>query len=340
MTPLALIDVIGFWIGIFLTLCILSFLYKDNPFYKLAEHLFVGVSLGYVIVQQFNDNLWPKLVQSFSAEMDSPWDIIKIVIPLILVLMMFTKILSRRHAWVGRFPLAFVVALFAGLQINAVVQSELGEQMKFAARSLDSTKVDLNTATPDELKALPGVTPALADRLIIEREKAPFTSIDDAVNRPGLTPMMRKDLEDQRGGLVGLDAKADVAPAQRNWFGVVSNVLLLLGLLSSLLYFYFSIAHKGAVGRVSRFGVWVLMIGFGASFGFTVQGRIALAIGRAQDIRGTFALPDDASQIQGEIVAGISALIIIVGIVFWELRQKRRDADHKRGGAPPTAAAH
>ena len=38
---------------IFLTLSIMSYLYKDNPFYKLAEHLFVGVSIGYVITQQY-----------------------------------------------------------------------------------------------------------------------------------------------------------------------------------------------------------------------------------------------------------------------------------------------
>src|SRR5262249_37679997 len=49
--PLLPIDVLGSWIGIFLTFCILSYLYKDNPFYKLAEHLFVGVSVGYAITQ-------------------------------------------------------------------------------------------------------------------------------------------------------------------------------------------------------------------------------------------------------------------------------------------------
>lgn len=339
MTPLALVDVIGFWIGIFLTLCILSFLYKDNPFYKLAEHMFVGVSLGYVIIQQFNDNLWPKLVESFEGDKSNAWGYIKIFIPLAMVLMMFTKILSKKFAWVGRFPLAFVVALFAGLQINAVVQSELGAQMKFAAQSLDSTKVDINHATPDQLKSLPGVTPQLAETLVAEREKQPFTSIDDAATRPSLTPAMKTDLEEQRGGLTGLDAKAHVEPGHRNWFGVVSNVLLLIGLLCSLLYFYFSIAHKGAVGKVSRFGVWVLMVGFGASFGFTVQGRIALAIGRAQDIRGTFALPEDAAQIQGPLVAVISAAIIIIGIVVWERRQKRRVTGGGAGGTP-AAASH
>ena len=37
----------GVWCAALLTLFIFSFLYKDNPFYKFAEHLFVGVSAGY-----------------------------------------------------------------------------------------------------------------------------------------------------------------------------------------------------------------------------------------------------------------------------------------------------
>jgi len=41
--------VIGVWIAAGLTLCVYSFLYKDNPFYKFAEHLYVGVSVGYTI---------------------------------------------------------------------------------------------------------------------------------------------------------------------------------------------------------------------------------------------------------------------------------------------------
>ena len=39
--------ILGAWIAVFLTLGIFSYLYKDNPFYKTAEHLFVGVSAGY-----------------------------------------------------------------------------------------------------------------------------------------------------------------------------------------------------------------------------------------------------------------------------------------------------
>jgi hypothetical protein len=37
-------EIMGAWLVVLLTLCIFSFLYKDNPFYKAAAHLYVGVS--------------------------------------------------------------------------------------------------------------------------------------------------------------------------------------------------------------------------------------------------------------------------------------------------------
>jgi len=39
-------ELIGNGVAAFLTLCIFSFLYKDNPFYKFAERLVAGVATG------------------------------------------------------------------------------------------------------------------------------------------------------------------------------------------------------------------------------------------------------------------------------------------------------
>lgn len=328
MSALSLFDLLGFWLGIFLTLCILSFLYKDNPFYKLAEHLFIGTSLAAVIINQFNDTIEPKLISKLGFHW---W----ILVPLVLVLLMLVKLVSKQFAWVGRYPLAFVISLYAGLQINAMAEAEVAVQIKRSAASIESYKTDLNTAEVADLTALPGISAGIAEKWAAERGAQPFTSVDDAVTRPSLTASERADLDALRGSLVGLDAKAGVAPKQTNWFGVFSNILLLLGMLASLLYFYFSLAHKGVVGKVSRFGVWILMIGFGASFGFTVQGRIALAIGRAQDIIGSTRPVQHAQQIHGPLVALASALVIIAGIVIWEMRNKARAA----AGGPPAAGA-
>ena len=325
MTELAAIDVLGAWVGIFLTISILSFLYGDNPFYKVAEHLFVGVSIGYIVVVQFKNNFYVKLERGLDV-----WD----AVPIALVAMLFAKLASRRLAWLGKFPLAFVVALSAGQSVVGLVGSDLADQMKVAASPLVVERTDLNSAGAPALSLLPGVSPHLAQKLVEERARRPFESVDDAVTRPSLTAEERADLAAERGSVVGLDARAAVREGELDGFGVASQVLLLFALLAVLLYFYFSVAHTGAIGKVSRVGVWILMIGFGASFGWTVQGRIALAIGRAQDIRGTFMSEGDAAQVHGELAALASIAIVGAGIYLWE-RRRRASAANRDGELAP-----
>ena len=60
------------------------------------------------------------------------------------------------------------------------------------------------------------------------------------------------------------------------------NIGVLVGVLACLVYFFFSVEHKGLTGRAARLGIWVLMITFGASFALTVMGRIALLSERLQ----------------------------------------------------------
>ena len=52
-------EALGIWIGAGLTLCIYSFLYKDNPFYKFAEHIYVGVSTGYLVCTAYFNAIKP-----------------------------------------------------------------------------------------------------------------------------------------------------------------------------------------------------------------------------------------------------------------------------------------
>ena len=117
--------------------------------------------------------------------------------------------------------------------------------MKAAASPLVVERTDLNTADAPRLSLLPGVSPSLAAKLIAERERRPFDSLDDAASRPSLTDAEREELDAERGFVVGLDARAAVRGGEIDWFGVASQVLLLFALLAGLLYFYFSIAHAG-----------------------------------------------------------------------------------------------
>ena len=59
-------------------------------------------------------------------------------------------------------------------------------------------------------------------------------------------------------------------------------IVLTVGLMTSLLFFFFSREHRGALGVASKTGMYFLMIGFGAGYGYTVMSRISLLIGRFQ----------------------------------------------------------
>ena len=58
------------------------------------------------------------------------------------------------------------------------------------------------------------------------------------------------------------------------------SLFAIIGTYSVLIYFFFSREQGPVTKRISRVGVWFLMISFGAAFGFTVMGRVALLIGR------------------------------------------------------------
>jgi len=60
----------------------------------------------------------------------------------------------------------------------------------------------------------------------------------------------------------------------------VNSVLVAVGVICSLFYFYATMEHRGAFRYVSRIGICFLMAAFGVSFGATVMARISLLIGR------------------------------------------------------------
>jgi hypothetical protein len=118
-----MVETIGVWIAAILTLGIFSFLYKDNPFYKFCESLFVGVSAGYWFVTTFWQVMMPKLVDNLAA---GRWIyIIAGIFGVLMLLRLFPKI-----GWLSRWSLAVVVGTTAGLYFtrylvsNGMVQTE------------------------------------------------------------------------------------------------------------------------------------------------------------------------------------------------------------------------
>ena len=81
-----------------------------------------------------------------------------------------------------------------------------------------------------------------------------------------------------------IQIKSSMLDLNASYIDVINQLIILVGVLSGLIYFFFSKEHTGVIGKISRLGVYFLMIKFGASFGFAVMGRVSLLIGRFEEL--------------------------------------------------------
>ena len=83
---------------------------------------------------------------------------------------------------------ALIAALAAPLSAQVLDPSGEPRQAQDAARpSRTAAPLNLNTATADELEALPGIGPATATRILEYRQKnGPFKKIEDLMNIKGI----------------------------------------------------------------------------------------------------------------------------------------------------------
>jgi len=159
-------EMLGAWFAAFLTLAIFSYLYDDNPFYKAAEHIFVGVSAGYWAAQAFwaqvqpnlFGRLWPKIAEGSELTiLERMWygiydfmgmiapkgyfpaggieghDQIRLsyLIPFILGIFMILRLVPK-VGWLARWALAYIVGMAAGLRFYGYLNSDVIEQAKAA----------------------------------------------------------------------------------------------------------------------------------------------------------------------------------------------------------------
>jgi hypothetical protein len=107
-----------------LTLMVLSYLIGDNPAFRVAIYLFIGVSAGYAAAIAWNQVLKPRL---FLPLLEGGWTNLLLLIPLILGLLLFTK-LSPRLSWLGSPPLALIVGVGAAVVVGGSVLGTLFPQ--------------------------------------------------------------------------------------------------------------------------------------------------------------------------------------------------------------------
>ncbi len=194
---------IGVWIAALLTLGIFSFLYKDNPAYKMCEHLFVGISAGYYVVLMYFSVVKPNLLDPLTQDFAHSRHFL-LLIPLALGILLFSRFFPKGD-WLSRWSIALILGVYPALRITGFGQGDFVEQI--------------------------------------------------------------------HGTILPLWVANNLGATIGNW-------ILIVGLLTTLVFFFFSKEHKGPLGGAAKVGIYFLMVSFGASYGYTVMARISLLIGR------------------------------------------------------------
>ncbi len=189
-------ETVGIWMGVFFTLSIMSFLYKDNPLYKLAEHIYIGLSAGYWLIYVMFFDIKPMLIDAWMK--NTGFNRYVLLFPALLGLLMLSRMIPR-IAHFSRVSIAFTMGIAAGLGLTGAIHG-----------------------------------------MILPQVKATMMPLND-----------------------------------------INNVIIIVGVICTVIYFYFSKEHTGVTGWAAKVGIIYVMIALGAAFGYTVMARISLLIGRA-----------------------------------------------------------
>jgi len=264
-------QIIGIWIAVGLTLAMLSFLYRDNPFFKFAEHLYLGISNGYYIVYVWQNvvkpelfgRIMPRVIFNATAQPELYAQDPKYyyIIPGLLGLFLLMRMIPATSWW-SRWSLAFYIGWGSGVAI-----------------------------------------PKYLTEYILAQAISTFSPLMGPVS----------------GVIAGSAAAAAATGQQAPFSAYINNWLLFLGVLAALVYFFFSVEHKGTIGTISKIGIWTLMLAFGASFGSTVMARVSLFIGRAR-----FLIEDGGSKMYGYPFWIQLALIVLIASIVLSINAMTR----------------
>lgn len=201
---------LGNWLAALVTLMLFSILYKENPLYRIAEHLYVGASAAHGIITTWNNTIKPAITSMPTK--GTWWEIIPMAVGLLIYFNMY-----RPYAWIARIPMGFWIGYNAALVLSA-------------------------------------------------RQVIPFLNQMTSAIKP---------LVAMKDGVFNLTQS-------------INNILFVSIVLGVLIYFFFTVEHKGIFKYAANYGRLAIMIGFGASFGNTVMARISLLIGRLTFLFGNW----------------------------------------------------
>lgn len=128
MNPgLPMSELIGGALGFFFTLAILSYIFGENPLFRFALHVFIGVSAGYIGLITIHEVISPRFVSTLQTKDTLALSII--VVPLILFLFLVMK-LSTRTSAIGNIGVGYMLGVGVGTAVGSAVTGTLIPQVQ------------------------------------------------------------------------------------------------------------------------------------------------------------------------------------------------------------------
>jgi len=190
--------VFGVWIAAILTLAAVSYLWKENPAFRYAEHIFIGVAAGHALVMGVQSVRNLSLVPLTSVKTDGVTKLLALV-SIIMGLLLYARFFKNGKLLTS-LPVGILLGTGAGLSLGGTIISQSVAQIR-------ATIVPLNS---------------------------------------------------------------------------IDNIILVVGTLATMFYFFYSAPKSQVVAKASTIGRYLMMVAFGAAYGNTVMGRVALLAGRLQ----------------------------------------------------------
>lgn len=175
------------WLGAFCVLAIYSYLFRDNPVYRLMMQIFIGINVGYAVVVQWKDILYPLWWMPMMDGIDallgqgrgSPYGALWILVGCLGLLWYFQ--LSRRYLWLSRIVIGITVGIGAGFTFKSL----FGQNLPQVVDSFRPLGPSVIAVQPRRLFALPpsSVPPLLDEPLLVVASERRATAIETLEGR-------------------------------------------------------------------------------------------------------------------------------------------------------------
>ncbi len=127
-------ELLSMLVSFFVTILVLSYLIGDNPLFRAAIYVFVGVSAGYVASVAWHQVIWPSLIRPiFSGSVSQiGLQVIPFLLSVLLMLKVFPKLSN-----LGQPAMAFIVGVGAAVAVGGAVLGTLFPQVNAVINGFD-----------------------------------------------------------------------------------------------------------------------------------------------------------------------------------------------------------